>query len=152
MVRLADISEPMRTRLAETTCPTYDDRPWVEGPPLERRRVALVSSAALQRAGDRPFDSRDPGYRIIAAEADGEILMSHVSPNFDRTGFQQDLNVIFSLDRLGELAAEGMIGSVAAYHYSFMGSVEPRALEPTGTALVELLRADSVDACLLLPV
>jgi D-proline reductase (dithiol) PrdB len=46
--------------------------------------------------------------------------MSHVSVNFDRTGFQQDLKVIFPLDRLRELAVEGSIGSVAAFHYSFL--------------------------------
>lgn len=45
--------------------------------------------------------------------------MSHVSTNFDRTGFQQDWNIVFPLDRLQELAAKGIIGSVAAYHYSF---------------------------------
>lgn len=38
---------------------------------------------------------------------------STVSSNFDRTGFQQDWNVIFPPDRLRELESRGMIGSVA---------------------------------------
>lgn len=30
--------------------------------------------------------------------------MSHISANFDRTGFQQDWNIVFPLDRLRDLA------------------------------------------------
>ena len=47
--------------------------------------------------------------------------MSHVSVNFDRTGFQRDLNVVLPRDRLDELVASGKIGGVAPEHYSFMG-------------------------------
>ena len=53
--------------------------------------------------------------------------MSHISTNFDRTGFQQDINVVFPVDRLRELAARGTIGSVADFHYSFMGATAPEA-------------------------
>ena len=52
----------------------------------------------------------------------GDILTSHVSINFDRAGFQRDLNVIYPIDRLRELAAEGVIGGVAETHFTVMGS------------------------------
>lgn len=78
--------------------------------------------------------------------------MSHVSTNFDRTGFQQDWNVIFPLDRLQELATKGIIRSVAAYHYSFMGATDPAEMESSARNLAMLLKGDQVDSALLVPV
>jgi hypothetical protein len=40
------------------------------------------------------------------------------------------------------LAAQGVIGSVAAYHYSFMGASDPSEMEPTVHGLAQLLAAD----------
>ncbi|MHB8765650.1 MAG: glycine/sarcosine/betaine reductase selenoprotein B family protein, partial [Deferrisomatales bacterium] len=92
-------------------------------------------------------------YRVIPGDTTpGELVMSHISSNFDRTGFQQDVNAVFPLERLRELAAGGVIGSVAAYHYSFMGATDPRQLEATARGLAPLLRGDRVDAALLVPV
>ena len=53
--------------------------------------------------------------------------MSHISVNYDRSGFQEDINVVFPIDRLRELEADGTIGSISDFHYSFMGaSRDPR--------------------------
>lgn len=82
-----------------------------------------------------------------------DLVMSHISVNFDRSGFRSDANVVFPLDRLKELAAEGTIGSVAAWHYSFMGAPWPPVrFEPKARELAPLLRRDGVDAAVLLPV
>jgi D-proline reductase (dithiol) PrdB len=92
-------------------------------------------------------------YRVISGDIEaGDLVMSHISTNFDRTGFQQDWNVIFPLDRLQELAEKGIIGSVAAYHYSFMGATDPAEMEPSARNLAMLLKGDQVDAALLVPV
>jgi D-proline reductase (dithiol) PrdB len=82
----------------------------------------------------------------------GDLVMTHISTNFDRTGFQRDWNVVFPLDRLKELAMEGIIGSSAAYHYSFMGATDPTSMEPAARNLAALLKGDRVDAVLLVPV
>ena len=153
MARLADLNEPTRTRLLNLECPTFQTQPWNTGPPLARRRVAMISTAGLHRRGDSPFTWGSNDYRVIPGDASaGDLIMSHVSVNFDRTGFQQDLNVVFPLDRLRELAAEGVIGSVAAFHYSFMGATTPQEMEPIARGLAALLKKDSVDAVLLVPV
>ena len=153
MARLDDIAEPMRTHLRALPCPSFETTPWAEGPPLGERRVALISTAGLQRRGDRPFSVGANDYRVIPADIPaGELIISHISTNFDRTGFQQDWNVMFPLDRLHELAAAGEIGSVAAYHYSFMGATESEAMEPVARTLAGLLRQDNVDAVALVPV
>jgi D-proline reductase (dithiol) PrdB len=133
--------------------PDFGVTPWAEGPPLAQRRVAIVSTAGLHLRGDRPFDSGAADYRVIPGDAPAaELIMSHVSVNFDRSGFQEDINVVFPLERLRELAAEGVVAAVADVHYSFMGATQMRALEAKARELAGLLKKDRVDAVLLSPV
>jgi hypothetical protein len=33
----------------------FTGRPWVQGPPLAARRVAIVTTSGIHRADDRPF-------------------------------------------------------------------------------------------------
>lgn len=134
--------------------PTFNTFPWVKGPPLSERRVAIITMAGLHRPEDRPF-TRDSGdyYRIIPGNVkSSDLIMSHVSLSFDRSGFQQDWNVVFPIDRLRELADEGIIGSVADYHYSFMGADDPLKWEQQGRFLSGLLKKDKVDGVLLIPI
>ena len=153
MTRLTDLPPAQAKRLAELECPEFATRPWVTGPPLSRRRVAIVSSAGLVVRGETPFRGRDADYRVIPADTrPDELLISHISVNFDRTGFQEDWNVVFPLDRLRELAAEGAIGKVGPIHYSFMGATDPVQMEPYARALAGRLKQDSVDAVVLPPV
>jgi len=105
------------------------------------------------RAWRNPFRGRDPDYRVIPADTrPEELLISHISINFDRTGFQEDWNVVFPLDRLRELAAEGTIGSVGQTHYSFMGATDPVQMESHARELAGRLKSDQVDAVILPPV
>ncbi len=135
-------------------CDPFDTRPWVAGPPLSKRRVAIVTSAGLHRVGDPAFATVDLSYRVIPGTTRADALtMTHSSVNFDRTGFREDVNVVFPIDRLRELANEGVIGSVADYHYSLMGAGwPPHAIEPTMRDLAARLREDEVDAVCLAPV
>jgi D-proline reductase (dithiol) PrdB len=153
MARLEDIDEPLRKILVELDCPSFDGEPFVRGVPLAERRIAIVSTAGIHRRGDRPFVGRSGEYRPIPGDTRaGDLVMSHVSANFDRTGFQRDWNVILPVDRLAELVAEGTVGAVASFHYSFMGATSPTVMEPATRRLAGLLRADSVDGVLLVPV
>ena len=154
MARLVQLPEPQRSHIAKTKLPSFATHPWVSGPPLTQRRVALISTAGLHRRDDRPF-SLEPGdhYRIIPGDiAANDLIMSHVSTNFDRSGFQQDWNIVFPLDRLRELVDEGIIGSLADFHYSFMGAVDPPDMEPSARKMATFLKNDQVNAVLLVPV
>ncbi|MEI8035819.1 MAG: glycine/sarcosine/betaine reductase selenoprotein B family protein, partial [Betaproteobacteria bacterium] len=93
-------------------------------------------------------------YRILPADMNtADIVMSQMSVNYDRTGFQQDINVVFPIERLKELAAEGYIGSVADFHYSFMGAGSPvTRMETKAREVAQLLKRDNVDAVVLTPV
>ncbi len=158
MARLADLPEWEREHLLHLrdAAPRFDTQSWAPGPLLAQRRVALVSTAGLHRRGERPFTGGAGAteYRVIPSDATGaDLVMSHISVNFDRTGFRQDLNVVFPLDRVKELALEGAIGSVADFHYSFMGAPWPSTrFEPKARELAGLLKKDRVDAVALLPV
>ena len=153
MTRLTDLPPAQAKRLAELECPDFTTRPWVTGPPLSQRRVTIVSSAGLVVRGESPFRGRDADYRVIpAATKPDELLISHISINFDRTGFQEDWNVVFPLDRLRELAAEDMIDGVASTHYSFMGATDPVEMEPHARELAGRLKQDGADAVILPPV
>ena len=154
MARLDSLSGIERKVLETLACPTFDTQPWVDGPPLNQRRVAIISTGGLHRQDDRPF-TFDAGdyYRIIPGDVKAaDLLMSHLSTNFDHSGFQQDWNVVFPIDRLQELAQEGVIGSVADFHYSFMGATDPMQMEQDARKLAAILKQDKVDALLLLPV
>jgi D-proline reductase (dithiol) PrdB len=151
--RLSDMPEVEAQHLRRIECPTYDDTAPLSGKPLSARRVAIISTAGLHKRGDRPFRAGDGSYRVIPAETAANVLvMSHISVNFDRTGFQQDFNTVFPIDRLRELVAGGDVGSMASVHYSFMGAFPPAAAEPHAQHLAGLLKADKVDAALLVPV
>ncbi len=152
-MRLERLPQAMAERLSTLDCPAFATTPWVEGKPLRERRVAIVSSAGLVVRGERLFRGRDADYRVIPSSTPpNELLCSHISINFDRTGFQEDWNVVFPLDRLNELAAEGTIGSVAATHYSFMGATDPREMKGAAREVAGRLKQDKVDAVILSPV
>lgn len=154
MVRLSDLIPADAQHLLDKNTTAFDTEPFVEGPPLPERRVAIISTAGLHPAGQNNFALRDTGYRVIPGSYNaGDLVMSHSSVNFDRTGFQQDVNIVFPIDRLRELETAGAIGSVADYHYSFMGAGwEPHEIEATCNELVGLLKEDQVNAALLVPV
>lgn len=153
MARLSDVPEAVRDWLVALECPQFESVPWADGPPLDERRVAIITTAGLQRADDARFGGDAADYRAIPANlAPGDLVMSHISSHFDRTGYQQDVDVVFPLDRLFELADQGVIGSVADTHYSFMGATAPEEMEPAAREVAHLLRRDRVDLALLVPV
>lgn len=153
MAWLEDIPEPTRTAVANIPCPAFETAPFVTGPKLSERRVAIVSSAALIRRGDKPFEFGSGGFRAVPGGWDtAEILMSHVSINHDRNGYRRDLNVIYPIDRLRELAADGVIASAAETHFTVMGSTDPAAMVEAADGIAAALHADRVTAVVLCPV
>lgn len=153
MVHLADLPPSESAVLEKLECVPFDTQPWTTPPAQKERRIAMISSAGLLTRGDRPVPAGDNRYREIADDADAnDILMSHVSVNFDRTGFMLDENVVLPRQRLHELAESGAFASVANTHYSFMGATEPRAMESNARKVAGQLKNDGVNTALLLPV
>jgi D-proline reductase (dithiol) PrdB len=156
MARLEDLPEATRIAATELPCPSFDTTPFVLGPPLSARRVAIVSSAGLIHRGAKPFarplhDGAGEFRAVPATWHTRDILVSHASVNFDRTGYQRDLNVVFPIDRLHDLAADGTIGSVAETHYTFLPVADPTPAD-VADGIADGLRADNVDAVVLVPI
>ncbi|HEY5724819.1 MAG TPA: glycine/sarcosine/betaine reductase selenoprotein B family protein [Methylomirabilota bacterium] len=117
-------------------------------------RLAIVTTAGLHRRADRPFGPGEQGYRVIPAETPAaDIVQSHTSLGFDRVPTMRDLNISFPLDRLRELVTRDELGSLAPYHYSFMGALRDLRLiqDETGPEVGRRLRDEGVDAVLITP-
>ncbi len=156
MVRLSDLHEVEGEHLRQRaeTMPRVDPAPWLTPVPLAEATVAIVSTAGLHRRADPPFTPGALDYRLLPGDVDfGDVVLSHISANFDRSAFQQDPNIMFPLDRLREMTEAGEIGGVANWHYSFMGAMpDPSRFDETGSEVGRLLAADGVDVALLVPV
>ncbi len=153
MVHLSEMPEKLRTVLVNQELPEFETTSWADGPPLAERRIALISTAGLHRRDESPFVAGSGEYRIIPDDTDmDDLVMSHISTNFDRTGFYRDLNVVFPIDRLRELKDAGVIGSVASRHFSFMGATPPDVMEPLARDLAGIMREDAVGGIVLCPV
>ncbi len=153
MVRWADIPVALQEVLTTKRSAPFEQTPWVEAPELIDARVAIVTTAAIHRTADRPFVGHEGDYRIIPGDVDyGDLAMTHSSVNFDRSAYQQDVNVCFPLEHLQALVNSGEIGSVAKWHYSFMGSTAPERMEVAAREVSHMLRGDTVTLVLLVPI
>ncbi len=144
----------MRAHSATLPAPEFAHPSFVVPPPLASATVAIVTSAALHTSDDSGFAGADTSYRFIDRDR-RDLILGHWSPNFDRAAITMDLNVVYPIDRLEELAARGVIGAVAPRHVSFAGNqpddVATIRLD-SGPAAAAALRADGVDVVLLTPV
>jgi D-proline reductase (dithiol) PrdB len=137
--------------------------PWTPlGKPLYQCRVALISSAALALATDKPFDQEverqnpwfsDPSFRVIPGDTtakDIRIYHLHINPEF----IQEDINCALPVQRLVELETSGDIGRAATSHYSFVGyTCQPgRLLDESVPAIIVKLREEAVDVVVLIPI
>ncbi|GAB6081809.1 glycine/sarcosine/betaine reductase selenoprotein B family protein [Desulfuromonas carbonis] len=126
--------------------------------PLGNCRVAVVTTSGVHHRRQRPFNmldqEGDPSLRVLdGATIFDDFTISH--DYYDHTDAEKDLNIVLPLQRLRELAQEGIIGSVANDHFSFMGHIVGPHLETlkerTAPQLAALLRAAEVDLVLLTP-
>ena len=155
MVRLTELPADERAHLLGKNDPPLGAPAWARsGKRLADMRIALVTTAGLHRRDEPAFEFTDATFRPLASNTDaGDLVMSHSSANFDRSGFAEDVNLVFPIDRLRELASAGTIGSQADLHYSFMGAgLAPAAYQDTVAQVAGLLKRDRVDAVFLTPV
>jgi len=124
--------------------------------PLAEARLAFVSSAGVQPSGTMPFDVVHPvgdySFRRVPSNSAVSDLEIH-QIKYPTNGAGKDLNVIFPIERLQELAAEKVIGELAPNFFSFIGyNMNPEAFEETlAEDLADAVVADGADAVLLCP-
>ena len=70
---------------------------------------------------------------------------------YDNSDVNKDINCMFPIDRLHELAKDGVIGKVAPVHVGFMGGGgnQEKFKNETGPAIANILKDEGVDAVIL---
>ena len=129
--------------------------PWTElAKPLAECRVGLVGSGGVYRAGQPAFHHRDDiSLRAIDVSVPvAELRTSHFA--YDQTDARVDPNVVFPIEPLRALAAEGAIGELSPRAYAFMGGIYSarRVRDTLAPEIGRRLAEDQVDLALLVPV
>jgi D-proline reductase (dithiol) PrdB len=150
----------------------YDEGPFTPlTRPLAECRLALLSSSGHFVAGDdpMPFGVKAMTQAEAMARIDdflkGEPVLSQISVatpgeelrlrhgGYDIRSAQADHNVVLPLERLRELAGEGLFGELASEAYSFVGAcAQTRLLKQAGPAWVRQFQAARIEVMLLVPV
>ena len=91
---------------------------------LSNSRIAIVSAAGVHREDQDAFniedDLGDLTYRVVDDEVDSSGLrVTH--HHYDHADADEDINVVFPIDVLRNLASEGFIGGLASKHVGYMG-------------------------------
>jgi D-proline reductase (dithiol) PrdB len=144
----------IKTAVGGMAVPEFETTAFTTPTPLGEARVAIVTTAALHHGEDEQFERADTGFRILDGSRH-DVVLGHWSPNFDRSGFAADINVVYPIDRLAELADRGLIGSVASHHIAFAGNQDETMTSirlDSGPAAAKMLLDDDVDVVLLTPV
>lgn len=133
------------------TIPTDESIPWAGlDKPLDRCRIALVTTGGVYLERQTPFDTGDATHRPIPWDAPKDRLRIW-HPGYDTGPARNDINCIFPVDRFKELEAEGVIGELAATNYSFMGLIHDteHLASETAPEVGRLLSEAGVDAVFL---
>ena len=126
------------------------------GKPLAECRVSMLTSGGISYTHAEPFNpiAKDD-FRLDEIAWDTEAKGFQINDAYyDPRDGRRDINVIFPLVRLRELAAEGLIGSVAARLWSgFMGRTYKRrhVVEVAAPAFADELQRDEVDVVVMVP-
>ena len=83
--------------------------------------VTIVSATGVFLPDQEPFPAEDPGdatYRVIPGSTETST-MKIVHGHYNHSVADTDPNIVFPLDTLRELAAEGVIAAVNDNHYSY---------------------------------
>jgi D-proline reductase (dithiol) PrdB len=115
---------------------------------LEEVTLCVVSTAGVREKKDAPFvTDGDSTYRVISGEATGADL-TYDDTHYDHACADRDINCIFPIDRVRDLAAERRIGGLAERHFSLGFSQALRELRertiPDVAREVDRVRPDAV--------
>ena len=124
--------------------------------PLSESRLTFVSTAGVQPKNSLPFDTVHPigdyTFRRVPSDSKPTDLEIH-QLKYPTLGVKRDLNVIFPIERLQELAKEKVIGGLTTNFFSFIGyNMDAERLEQTlAEDIADAVEAEKPDAALLAP-
>ena len=113
---------------------------------LKDMTVAIATAAGVHQIDQERFNlAGDFTWRKIDDKCPSDKLMvSH--GGYDNSDVNKDINCMFPIDRLHELAAEGFIKATAPYHAGFMGGGgnQEKFKHETGPAVAAMLKEETV--------
>lgn len=124
--------------------------------PLSESKLTFISTSGVQPVGTMPFDTVHPigdyTYRPVPSNLEPHELEIH-QLKYPTVGANQDINVIFPIERLRELAQEGVIGGLTENFFSFIGyNMDPVQLEQKlAEDIADAAVRDQADIALLSP-
>ncbi len=103
--------------------------------PLAESRLTLISSCGVHAKSDPPLDVCHPfgdfRFRRVPSNLRHEDLTIH-QLKYPHDDADVDINVIFPIERLQELATEGILGGLTDNFFSFIGyNMDPERFERT---------------------
>jgi D-proline reductase (dithiol) PrdB len=118
---------------------------------LAESTFALVSTAGVHLRSQEPYRLEgDNTWREIPGDVESrDLMVTH--DHYDHRHADQDINCVFPIDRLRELAAEGIIKGVSNRHLGFMGYSQllKDLYERAAPEMARLIERSSADAVLL---
>ena len=132
-----------------------DTPPWTPlTKPLSECRLGLIASGGIYVTGQVAFHTKDDfSFRVIPKNVStADLRTAHFA--YDQTDARNDPNVVFPIDTLRRLEAEGVIGELADHAFTFMGGIYStrKVRESLAPQLTEQLKAERVDVAVLVPV
>lgn len=124
--------------------------------PLSEAILSFVSTSGVQPRGTIPFDTVHPvgdyTFRRVPSGSKPADLEIH-QLKYPTAGATRDLNVIFPIERLQEIAADGFIGGLTENFYTFIGyNMDAERLEKTlAEDIAGAVEAERPDVVLLAP-
>ena len=118
---------------------------------LKDMSIALATAAGVHKKSQERFNlAGDFTWRKIEnTTPSSDLMVSH--GGYDNSDVNKDINCMFPIDRIHELAAEGFIRACAPVHAGFMGGGgnQEKFKQETGPAIAEMFKNEDVDAVIL---
>ena len=118
---------------------------------LKDMTIALATAAGVHHKDQKRFNlAGDFTWRKITDKMPSdELMVSH--GGYDNSDVNKDINCMFPIDRIHELAKEGFIKACAPVHAGFMGGGgnQEKFKHETGPAIAKMFVEEGVDAVIL---
>ena len=118
---------------------------------LKDMTIALATAAGVHHKEQERFNlAGDFTWRKITdTMPSSELMVSH--GGYDNSDVNKDINCMFPIDRIHELAKEGFIKACAPVHAGFMGGGgnQEKFKGETGPAIAQMFVEEGVDAVIL---
>ena len=130
----------------------FDTTPWAPfTKSLSDARIAVLTTGGIHTCDQDPFNvDGDWSYREIHLDTPLEdFRVAHT--HYDTNGVAEDVDSVFAIHRLKELADEGIVGEAHSPTFSFMGYIYDVAglIEVTAPEVAQRLKDEQVDGAVI---